>query len=187
MNTLRPNTLEYRDFSPTRRPRSGLISHRLNTLRDKGGGGGTHQQAKGPPKGDPPTTQIKPLVGQDVHRNLRVWLMLPAVEVTVTTWVPIGAVAGEELEHPVIPSVTPATRTTSKPSKRTDPRRRNPRNTSAPNRQQRAYTGLLLAPPNGLSAGRTPLTVAARFSPNELCTAAPPATVCDAGVIEHVR
>ena len=31
------------------------------------------------------------------------------------------------------------------------------------------------------------LTVAARFSPNELCTAAPPATVCDAGVIEHVR
>jgi hypothetical protein len=59
--------------------------------------------------------------------------MLPAVEVTVTTWVPIGAVLGEALEHPVIPSVTPAARTTSKPSKRTGLRRRNPKNTSAPN------------------------------------------------------
>ena len=113
--------------------------------------------------------------------------MLPAVEVTVTTWVPIGAVGGEELEHPISPSVTPAARTTSRPSKRTDPRRRSPKNASAPNGSSKAYTGALFAPPNGLSTGRTPPTVAARFSPNELCTAAPPATVCEAGVIAHVR
>jgi hypothetical protein len=41
MNTLQQKSLEYQDFSIMRNPRSGLISHILNTLRKTRGRGST--------------------------------------------------------------------------------------------------------------------------------------------------
>jgi hypothetical protein len=46
MNTLLANSIENQDFSPIRNPRSGLITHILNTLRKIAGEGESSKTSK---------------------------------------------------------------------------------------------------------------------------------------------